>query len=372
MKQGWERKNLGDVFKLEYGKGLDKKFRSEDGFYPIYGANGIKGRTNKYYYDSETIIVGRKGSAGEITLTEEKFWPLDVTYFLTFDKNKYNLRFIYHLLRLLQLQKLAKGVKPGINRNDVYNIQAEFPPLEEQKRIVSILNKSFAAIDKAKANAEQNLKNSKELFESYLQSVFENKGDDWEEKTFKELSSRIGDGLHGTPKYDSRGDYFFINGNNLNDGVIEIKENTKRVGEKEYRKHLRPLTKNTVLISINGTLGKVAFYNNEPVILGKSACYINFDDRVEKRYIKYLVQSPIFFKNMTKESTGATIKNFSLKSMRGYKLAFPPMDIQKSIVKKLDKLSVETKKLESIYQNKIEDLEELKKSVLQKAFNGEL
>ena len=97
----------------------------------------------------------------------------------------------------------------------------------------------------------------------------------WEEVSLKELSSVIGDGLHGTPVYSENGDYYFINGNNFDDSFIAIKESTKRVSIEEYKKYAVNLNDNTVFLSINGTLGKTAFYNGEPVILGKSACYIN-------------------------------------------------------------------------------------------------
>ena len=276
------------------------------------------------------------------------------------------------------VKQAVGGAQPNISQIKIKNTLIPIPPLPEQKRIVSILDRAFAMVEALETKAKQNLKNAKELFESYLQGVFDpstrsgQEGDDWEEKSFNELSTRIGDGLHGTPKYDKNGDYYFINGNNLNDGKIEIKENTKKVNKAEFEKYKKGLTKNTVLISINGTLGKVAFYNGEPVILGKSACYINFKDDVNKHYIKYLVKSPLFFINMASQSTGATIKNFSLKSMRNYTLPLPSLKEQKQIVQKLDALSAETKKLEAIYQQKIDDLEELKKSILQKAFNGEL
>jgi type I restriction enzyme S subunit len=88
MKNNWTIKKLGDILKLEYGKPLPDEKRIVNGRYPIYGANGLKGRSNDFYFDKKTIVVGRKGSAGEINLTEEKFWPLDVTYFVIFDETK--------------------------------------------------------------------------------------------------------------------------------------------------------------------------------------------------------------------------------------------------------------------------------------------
>ncbi|MCR1025771.1 restriction endonuclease subunit S [Cellulophaga baltica] len=272
-----------------------------------------------------------------------------------------------------QLKELTTGAtRPRVTLKNVRELNFAIPPLEEQKQIVAILDKAFAAIDLAKANIEKNIANAKELFQSKLNDIFSQKGDGWEEKTFQDLSSRIGDGLHGTPKYDENGEYFFINGNNLNNGEIEIKGNTKRVNKSEYLKHKRDLNGNTVLVSINGTLGYVAFYNDEPVILGKSACYINFNKEVNKHYIKYLIKSPLFFENMANMSTGATIKNFSLKSMRNYKLRLPPFTIQESIVQELELLENSILKIESNYTKKRDDLEELKKSILQKAFAGEL
>ena len=98
---------------------------------------------------------------------------------------------------------------------------------------------------------------------------------EWKEVTLGEISSKIGDGLHGTPKYDDEGPYYFINGNNLNCGKIIIKDDTKRVGIEEFVKNQKELNEQTLLVSINGTIGNVAKYNNEPCILGKSACYIN-------------------------------------------------------------------------------------------------
>ncbi len=247
-----------------------------------------------------------------------------------------------------------------------------FPSLEEQKRIVAILDEAFAGIDTAIANTEKNLANARELFESYLNSVFSQRGDGWEDKKLEEITSKLGDGLHGTPKYTPDGEYHFINGNNLNDGVIEFKERTKKVSFEEFEKYKKELNERTVLVSINGTLGNVAFYNNEKVILGKSACYFNLINGVEKAFVKYVIQSPYFLSYAHREATGATIKNVSLKSMRKFKVPLPSVEKQKELVVLLDGLSAETRRLESIYQQKLNSLAELKQSLLQKAFSGEL
>lgn len=171
-RKDWETKKIGEVIKLEYGKPLPNDKRNQNGAYPIYGANGEKGRTDEFYHNKKTIIVGRKGSAGELNLTEEKFWPLDVTYFVTFDEKRYDVLFLYHLLSLLKLQKLAKGVKPGINRNEVYSLDTQFPSLPEQKFIVQKLNDLSIETKKLDAIYKQKLNDLEELKKSILQKAF--------------------------------------------------------------------------------------------------------------------------------------------------------------------------------------------------------
>jgi type I restriction enzyme, S subunit len=106
-----------------------------------------------------------------VNLTEEKFWPLDVTYFATFDERRYALRFLYYLLTTLDLPSLAKGVKPGINRNDVYSQVTQIPPLSEQQRIVAVLDKAFAGIATAKANTDNNRQNARALIQPTFMGI---------------------------------------------------------------------------------------------------------------------------------------------------------------------------------------------------------
>ena len=139
----WEQKKIGEILQLEYGKPLPASDRIPAGAFPVYGANGEKDRTDKYLCDMPSIVVGRKGSAGELKITAGKFWPLDVTYYAVFDQSKYDLKFLYYVLLTLDLPMLARGVKPGINRNDVYALTAIIPPLSEQQRIVRLLDEAF-------------------------------------------------------------------------------------------------------------------------------------------------------------------------------------------------------------------------------------
>ena len=172
MKVKWEDKRVGDVLQLEYGKPLEDEWRKTDGLYPVYGANGEKARSDKYYFDKPSIIVGRKGSAGEINLTEARFWPLDVTYFVTFDERQNDLQFLFYLLTTLDLPRLAKGVKPGINRNDVYSKTILMPPLTEQQRIVTKLVAMREEIQHLEAIYRQKLAALDELNKALLYQAF--------------------------------------------------------------------------------------------------------------------------------------------------------------------------------------------------------
>lgn len=140
-----------------------------------------------------------------------------------------------------------------------------------------------------------------------------------------------GDGLHGTPTYSDDGTYFFINGNNLENNGIQITSDTLRISEDEYQKIKRPLTNNTILLSINGTLGKLAFYSGEKIALGKSACFLNIRNDVDKRYIKYVLSSKEFKKYMLTVASGSTIKNFAPKQAAEYEFFAPDLPTQKKI-----------------------------------------
>lgn len=162
---------------------------------------------------------------------------------------------------------------------------------------------------------------------------------EWETITLEECTDVLGDGLHGTPKYTADGEYAFINGNNFVNGEILIKKDTKRVDYSQYEKYKKPLTDRTLFVSINGTLGNVGTYNSEKIILGKSACYFNVKDSVDKDFIFYVVSSPAFRQYLECNATGTTIKNISLKQMREYEFLLPPIDEQKqisSVIKMID------------------------------------
>lgn len=186
----------------------------------------------------------------------------------------------------------------------------------------------------------------------------------WKTVKLQEIVSKLGDGLHGTPEYDVYGKYYFINGNNLIDGKIIIKDNTQRVSEKEYLKYKKDLNDRTILLGINGTIGNVALYNGEKCILGKSACYFNVIDNVSKDFIKYVIMDKTFQTYIENFANGSTIMNVSLKTVREYEFALPPMQEQNAIANILTSLD---DKIDLLYrQNKI--LEQLAETLFRQWF----
>jgi len=134
---------LGNLIELNYGKGLDKKERGDRFKIPLYGSNGIKDFASRALYDNESIIVGRKGSVGELQFVEVPFWVLDVGFYVTLPNKDHLMRYYYYLLKSLNLQNLATGVKPGLNRNKVYEILVPRHNLSQQKIIVDKLDRLF-------------------------------------------------------------------------------------------------------------------------------------------------------------------------------------------------------------------------------------
>ena len=157
---------------------------------------------------------------------------------------------------------------------------------------------------------------------------------EWDSERLENLTVSIGDGLHSTPVYCEQGDYCFINGNNIIDGKVSINEKTLRVTKEEAYKYNAALLKvDTILMSINGTIGNVALYNGENIMLGKSACYINPSSRIVREYLFHILSSPRIQAYFQGEVTGTTIKNLSLRTIRGSKILLPSNEEQKKIAR---------------------------------------
>ena len=210
----WELKEWNEVLEIRSGRN-QKAVLNPKGKYPIIGSAGkIMGYADKYICEEGTTIIGRKGTINSPLFIKHKFWNVDTAFGLH-SKELLDNRFLYYFCLSFDFTELDKGSgRPSLVKSDLLKVQIPLPPLPQQKQIVAILDKAFAAIDTAKANAEQNLQNAKELFESYLKNVFENKGDDWVESSFGEtFKLKSGEGL--TAKNMIAGQYPVYGGNGI-------------------------------------------------------------------------------------------------------------------------------------------------------------
>ena len=186
----------------------------------------------------------------------------------------------------------------------------------------------------------------------------------WEQRKFSQGVSEIGDGLHGTPTYCDNGNVFFINGNNLVDGKIVINSETKTVDETQQSLSDKDLDDNTILLSINGTIGNLAYYSGEKLMLGKSAAYIKVS-AFDIKFVYTYLQTPSVHSYFMNSLTGTTIKNLGLKAIREMKLDIPQdIDEQKKIGDYFSTLD----NLITLHQRKIDKIKNMKKAMLDQMF----
>ena len=389
--KNWEVKKLGDVCSFFNGQAHEKCI-DENGKYKLINSKFVSSegenfkRTNSALsplFVNDIVMVMSDVPNGK-TLAKCFIVDKDDTYTLNqricvIRSKNFDTRFLYYQLnRNKYLLSFDNGEnQSNLRKDDILNCELFVPPLAEQKRIVATLDEAFAALGKAKANAEQNLKNSKEIFESYLNGVFENKGKDWEEKTLGEVTNvQRGSSPRpkGDPKYFSQTEteYNWITISDIssyceNNVLLQTREWLTEVGSKQSRY----VDKNEFIIAVSGsTTGKCCITGIKGFIYDGLAVVKIINNTIEPKFLlNYMIS---LYTTINNSKTGAAFPNINTNYLNNLPFPFPPLKEQKIIVQKLDALSTETKRLEAIYQTKINDLEELKKSVLQKAFSGEL
>ncbi|MFA6217796.1 MAG: restriction endonuclease subunit S [Candidatus Omnitrophota bacterium] len=396
----WQIEKLGDAIKLEYGKPLPDSKRKYNGKYPVYGANGEKDRTDEYYCSKRSIIVGRKGSAGEVNLTEERFWPLDVTYYVDFDNNQYDLIFLYHLLKRLRLSQFVRGVKPGINRNDVYSISVAVPPLFEQKRIVAKIESLFSRLDSAKVSLLRVHAEIKRYRQSVLKSAFEGKLTEtqceYKNTTINGLKAtlcgdwfvcRMGNFVKLQGGFAFKSKEFVLDGipivkiANVNVDNIDWTDRTciarNRLSEfKSFQLKVGDILvamTRPVIKSLNTVKVVVVRENDLPALLNQRVGRFVLDGRVNNNYLRHYISTDFFKKRVVFESSSSQQPNISSNSIENFDFILPKnMDTQIEIVKAIESRFERAKVLEETVEQGLEKIEQLKQSILKEAFEGKL
>ena len=376
MREGWEYKKIGDIATVVSGSTPQtsvEEFWGEGHYWVTPAELDDKtvyvSKTERQITDAAlakaklqrlpkgTVLLSSRAPIGKVAICDVDMYCNQGFKNCICSDLVYNKYLFYFLKDKKEyLNSLGRGATfKEISKGIVEKVVVPLPPKSTQLSIVSELDKLNELIQIKK----EQLKDYDALAQSIFYEMFgdpvENeKG--WEVKKLKDISRKIGDGLHGTPEYSELDTgWYFINGNNLENGCISIKSTTKKVTDSVRKKYYIEMDDFTLLVSINGTLGKSAFYNGENVILGKSACYIKLNKDVNKLFIYEIIRGEYFKRYAESVCTGTTIRNVSLKAMREFPIIYPPLSLQQSFAHKIEQ--IERQKAE--VQKTITDLETL-------------
>ena len=405
---GWERKTLGDVSDFQRGltysgkdavdfsgnivlraTNIDLDKSCLDFSELKYLNNDFQVKQNKKIVKGGILIClssGSKTHLGKVALvTDDYNYAFGGFIGQIIPDNQVISKYLFYNLISEAYKKYISELTDGIGINNLKSIDLKsfefpLPSLPQQQQIVATLDKAFAAIDKAKANAEQNLKNAKELFESYLQNVFENKGDDWEDKSLVEVTSKIGSGATprgGKANYKEVG-ISLIRSMNVHDFYFKEK-NLAFIDDKQADALSNvAIQEEDVLLNITGaSIARCCIVPKEclPARVNQHVSIIRANKEVINPVFLASLLTSKFFKDQILEigEQGATRQAITKVQLENFEISFPKTTKeQEKVVQNINTLKAETKKLEAIYIQKIADLEEMKKSVLQKAFSGQL
>lgn len=318
------------------------------------------------------LTLGRLAFAGRDLYTNEAIAALTI-----YDDETIAREYLYYFLQFFDWVKAAgddvklKGMT--LNKAKLKEIVVVIPPLPEQKRIVAILDEAFAGIDAAIANTEKNLANARELFESYLHAVFSQRGREWADLTLKEVCKDYGRGKSKhRPRNDSKlygGKYPFIQTGDVRKSDHFIKKYSATYSEDGLaQSKLWP--KGTICITIAANIAETGILDFDACFPDSIIGLVVDEAKASSAYVEFLLQS---LRSILKaKGKGSAQDNINLATFENEKFPFPSLAMQLKIVENLQEIRPAIRQLESIYQQKLTALAELKQSLLQKAFSGEL
>lgn len=393
--KNWVWCYLSDISIIQEGPGIRKHQYCNEGIQFLTVTNILEGEVDleksKKYISTEEYQKSYKhftiDSGDIVTACSGGSWGKSAIYeldeLLILNTSTLRLRFyndlgsnkyLYYLTKASffknSLNAHLTGQQPNYGYSHYSKILIPLPPLHEHQRIVSILDEAFAAITIAKTNAEQNLKNAKELFESCLQGVFTEKGTNWKEKKLGEIAFVKSGGTPSRAKKEFwEGEIAWYSSGELNE--LYTKDPERCINELAINNsNAKVFPKGSLLIGMYDTAALKMSIIDREAAFNQAIAGVKPNDKIDLTFILHSINS--IKPDLLNLRRGVRQKNLSLEKIKDIPIYLPTLKDQQTIVQKLDALSVETKRLETIYQQKILDLEELKKSVLQKAFNGEL
>lgn len=370
----WVEKSLGEVCTLQRGFDLPTRQRKK-GDYPLISSSGCIDSQAEAKVPGPGVVTGRSGSIGSVFFIDTDFWPLNTTLYVK-DFHGNDPRFIFHLLGKFDLKRFAGGAGvPTLNRNSVHCELVYVPSnISEQKRIAAIVDEAFEGIDRAIANTEKNLTNARELFESYLNVIFTQKGNGWVDTVIEDHIKFI-DYRGRTPNKTEEG-MRLITAKNVRMGLLQI-EPQEFVNPDIYEKWMtRGIPrKGDVLFTTEAPLGNVAQLDtSEKVVFAQRVIIMQPNPlTLNSTFLKFMLLSKKMQQRIQEKGTGATAQGIKASLLKKIQISFPTeVSIQEDIVSKLEGIEAYIQRLEAIYKQKLAALNELKQSILQKAFTGEL
>ena len=379
MNYGWIEKELGEVCTLQRGFDLPKHQR-EEGNYPLISSSGYIDTHTEAKVAAPGIVTGRSGSIGSIFFITEDFWPLNTTLYIK-DFHGNDPRFVFHLLNSFDLKRFAGGTGvPTLNRNNVHSERVKIPiSIIEQKRIASIVDEAFEGIDRAIVNTEKNLTNARELFESYLNAVFTQKGKDWEETSLgDEIELMTGFPFKSNQYTDSDESIRLLRGDNIVQGALRW-DDVKKWPKAEIAEFLTyQLREGDIVLAMDRPWVKAGLKHSIiskidlPCLLVQRTACLRSKKSIDNRFLLYLIGSHAFIRHILSNQTGIGVPHISGKQIQSFEFFKPSLHEQNLISDNLDKLRLKAQRLEAIYKRKLSALNELKQSILQKAFTGKL
>lgn len=384
MRAGWSTILLGDVCDIldSKRKPITKRDRLP-GPFPYYGATGVLDYVASYIFDEKLVLIGEDGAkwgAGENTayVADGKYWVNNHAHVIRPNRNRLLDNWLVYNLNWADLSLFITGLTvPELNQAKLREIPIPLPPLAEQRRIVAILDEAFAGLEVLRANAEKNRANARALFESYLNAVFSHRGKGWAERTIDDIAhikggKRVPKGYKLTPEPTNH-PYISVSDFNENGG-IDL-DTIRYISDNVYDEIKRyTISPDNLYISIAGTIGKTGIIPKQldAANLTENACKLVFKGSVYNKFIYYFTRTSSFADQALLNTRVAAQPKLALERLKTIKLSLPEKPDQVRIANDLDALLEETQKLEAIYQRKLDTFAELKQSILNKAFAGEL
>lgn len=336
----------------------------------------------RHSYENGDIIMTKLGDPlGESAIVEDMDNGLIVADLVRIRARKIDTRYLcYHLNSPVTneyINSQQKGTtRPRVRISVVRDLPIYAPPLKEQKRIVTILDQAFADIEKIRLNTEKNLKNARELFESYLQQVFSQHGEGWVNYTLGQVCS-FENGDRGK-NYPSRSEFVnsgvaFINAGHINDGGIDFNKMNYITNESFDLLSRGKVKTGDILFCLRGSLGKFAVVNHDVKgAIASSLVIIRSNNILLNKFLLHYLRSGLCREMIKKYSGGAAQPNLGAKDLAKFAISVPTKKQQENVSKRLDLLMVEIEYLKKNYDKKLSELDNLKKSLLHQAFTGQL